>query len=486
MPLKYKLPLVVLIALGSFLLTIRRHQTESAALSSVKDVLSSSQLSYFAVLGSGNSAGDTIVRINVASGTAPYSTTSNLSAGDTIGIGITNLGGILTNYTVKDIGNTGTIELNSGVGSSNAYFGLPIVATRSAIHTVYFTPVGNYTAGIFQFLIKATSRSGENHQDGIPDQQGFDLGATTPTSGATGLGTRLTASDVVCPLGATAGVGNTTTISTSSYHIISCTLGAGVTNQVGVGYTMTIGRDLASGSQLINPSASVNRTTEGSADTYAYYVRHLDSGSIVRDITQGRIAVVDAVRVTATVDPSITFAIGTSGIVTNQNNLCGSTMSSAISSVTGTAVPFGSLSLGAFNNLAQHLTCVTNAPNGYVVTAYEDRPLTRIGAGDTIPNTNCDTGTCTATTTGAWSTDTTESGFGYSLQNISVGTSAFSYQQGYRPFGVGAANAQTIMSNTSTPTANETAWICYRLVASTLQKSGDYDNKLVFTATATF
>jgi hypothetical protein len=45
-------------------------------------------------------------------------------------------------------------------------------------------------------------------------------------------------------------------------------MGAGVTNPVGTSATVVIGRDLSTGSQLINPSAAVGRpvTSEGNAD----------------------------------------------------------------------------------------------------------------------------------------------------------------------------------------------------------------------------
>lgn len=485
---KIRWSLFLLIIFSGFFLSLKRHQTESAALSSVKDVLSNSQLSFYAILGTGNSAGDTYIRINAGNTAAPSFTTYNISAGDTLGIGMTNLGGILTTYTVKDIGNTALIELNSAVGVSNAYAGLAVIATRSAIHTVSFQPAGSYTAGKFQFLLKATSRTGEDHDDGIPDQQGFDLGQDVGST-QTGPGTAIKAADLTCPLSATKSVGTTVVVSSSSYHLFGCTLGAGVTNAFGVGntYVIVVGRDLGSGSQLINPSASSNRPVSsiGTADTYTYYVRHLDSSDVVRDITQGKIAVVEAVRITATVDPSITFTIGTSSGTGVGETACGnSAFGSNAANVTAASVPFGSLNLAAFNNLAQYLTCVTNAPSGYVVTVYENLPLTRVGASDTIPNTDCD-GACSYTTAAAWSSDTSNSGFGYTVQNLNVGTTIFSYPN-YKAFGQGASQAQEIFKNTATPASTERAFICYRLVASTGQVSGNYENEVIFTATATF
>lgn len=463
----------------------------SAPPTNVKDVLSSSQLSYFARLGTGNTANNSIITININSGTNPSSTTNNLFIGDTLGIGMTNQGGILTTYTVRDVGNTAQIELNTGIGESNAFAGAAVISTRSAIHTMYFTPQSSITGGAWQFLIKATSRTGEVDNDGIPDQQGFDLGQDVGST-TTGLGTRLKAADVSCPWGATASVGTTTAVGSNYYHVITCQLGGGVTNPIGIAVTATIGRDLASGSQIINPAPALSHTegrADGTADTYAFYVRHLDASSNVinADTIQGRIAVVESVRVTATVDPTITFIIDNTGVgagSTACGNSGGNAFGSNASNTTATSVAFGSLSLGVFNNLGQRLQATTNAKNGYVVTVYQTGRLTNVSTGTTIPDGDCD-GSCTTSSAAAWSTDVTNSGFGYTVQNLNVGTSIFSHPN-YRIFGTGFANAQNVISNTSTPSQTESAYVCYRLVAATTQEAGNYESELNYTATATF
>ena len=499
--MKFKLGLLgagLSIIFFTFLFT-RPSSLISAPPTNVKDTLSSSQLSYFARLGAGTTIGDSIIRISLTSGTAPSLTTNNLFVGDTVAIGTTGAGvgntGPLTLYTIKDIGNTATLQLNSGIGQSNAFTGAAIIATRSAIHTISFTPQSNATGGYWQFLIKASSRTGEISNDGIPDQQGFDLGATTPSSGANGLGTRLKTTDVTCPNfggGTTAySVGTTVVVNGSSYHVITCALGAGMTNQVGVGYSVAIGADLASGSQLINPSASIGHV-EGNAsstgpDVYTFYVRHLDNSStlIDSDTMQGKIAVIEAVRVTATVDPSLTFTIDSTGVGVGATPCGLGGLGSAAANTTATSVAYGSISLGSFNDLAQRLSCVTNSNSGYVVTVYEDSYMHNISDGITIPDTTCPANSCSTTTPALWTTSV-DSGWGYTLQNLTVGETQFSYQLGHKPFGKGAPNAQQIMRNSSTPTATEQAYVCYRLNASTTQEAGNYESKLVYTATATF
>ncbi len=465
----------------------------SANLDSVKNTLSTSQLSYFGRLGVGNSATSTILTISLSGN--PSNTTNNLFTDDPIAIGDTNAS-TLTTYTVKDIGNTATFQIGetSGLGSQNAYAGLAVIATRSAIHTVEFTPTSNFLGGSFQVLIKASNEGGIKSFDGIPDQDGFDLGSTTPTSGITGLGTRLTTADITCP---PVGVGGTSlpSISTISvggdtYHSIVCSLGTGGSNAVGIGYSIAIGRPLASGSQLINPSpsaSSIEGTATGNSNVYTFYVRHRDSAGAVIDSTQGKVAVVESVRVTATVDPSLTFIVDGVG-VTSGTTICGNVLGAAADSTTATAVKFGSVSIASFNDLAQRLSCVTNASGGYVVTGFENHSLANISTGTTIVDTICDSGPCTTTTATDWST-TTNYGFGYSIDNINATTTAFDYDDGTyyaKPFGVGYANTATLFSNSSTPTTTERIYVCYRLNVSTLQEAGEYENGITYTATATF
>lgn len=488
---------VLMLSLGSFFSFVKPQILQSAAPTNIKDVLSSSQLSFFGRLGLGVSVNDTVIKVSLVAGTAPSTSSNNLFIGDTLAIGTSGVGtsGPLTIYTVKDIGNTASIQLNAGIGQSNTFAGAAIIATHSAIHTISFTPQSSVTGGYWQFLIKATSRSGEVNNDGIPDQQGFDLGSTTPSSGANGLGTRLKVSDVTCPnwgIGATTAfsVGTTALVNGSYYHVITCYLGVGGTNQIGVGYSAVIGHDLASGSQLINPAPKDGAHSEGNADAYTFYIRHLDNTQAVldADTAQGKIAVVESVRVTATIDPTLTFTIGVTSPATGIGATpCGiaAGLGAQAAFTTPDSVAFGSLALSSANDLSQTLSCVTNANNGYVVTVYEDGAMKNITTGTTIPDTNCNGGGCSSTVAAAWSSFA-NSGWGYTLQNINVGTSIFNYQAGYKAFGNGAANAQQIMKNTSTPSSSEVAYICYRIAASTNQESGNYEGKLIYTATATF
>lgn len=440
----------------------------------VKDVISNSQLSYYGGVGIGNSAGDSLVKIDTGT-SFPSRTTNNLFIGDTISIG---LGGSQSTYYVKDIGNTAQIMLNTGISAVSVVAGGSIISTRSAVHTVYFEPQVNATNGFWQFLIKATSTTGETNNDKIPDQNGFDAGA-------------LTAGAITCPFGGGAAtVGTSMTITagspsvTSLYHVVQCPAGAGNTNPVGVGGSMVVG---VGNSMLINPSRSQG-STEGAADVFTFIVRHLDATSALLDQTFGKIAIVESVRVTATVDPTLTFTIDGVGATSIGSTACGvgTSLSSGAANTTSSVVAFGSLTIGTTGNqLAQRLSCITNASGGYVVSAYEAGTMKNINTATTIPDTTCNAGGCSYTTATAWTTaSTSKSEFGYTMTNI--GSSIPFTAGNFKAFGVGSAQAQNIMARNSLPTGTESAYVCYRITVNTGQEAGDYESKIIYTATATF
>lgn len=477
---KLLLTLPIFLLIASYFSFLKTADVQSIPPRNVKDVLSNSQFSYYGGLAVGNTAGNTIIKIDVSS-SFPSKTSNNLFIGDTISIG---LGGSQSTYIVKDIGNTSTIILNTGISAVAIPAGGSVIATRSAIHTVHFEPTVNATGGFWQFLIKATSTAGEvSSSNGIPDQGGFDLGT-------------LDASAVSCPFGATASVGTTTSVSlgspatTSYYHVIQCALGAGVTSAVGTGVTMTIGDATK---QLINPSPSHSAASEGNADIFNFIVRQLDASSTVLDQLVGKLAIVESVRVTATVDPTLTFTIDNVGATDVGSTACGAgtTLSSGAAFTTGDQVVFGSIGLGSFNQLAQRLSVITNAPNGYVVTVHESGPMRNIGTTDalglgvSIPDTLCSGNNCTITSAQPWTTvSSARSEFGYTMNN--VGSSIPFTAGNFKPFGIGSTSAAEIMKRVTNPIITESAYVCYRITATTAQMAGDYEGKVIYTATATF
>lgn len=431
----------------------------------LRNTLSSSQYSYHGEVGTGNSAGNSTLNINT-SGSSPSKTTNNLFVGDTIAIGADL-------YVVKDIASTATILVSPPLTAGSVSVGSSIIATRSSIHTVSFEPQTTSTGGSWQVLIKAPD-SPELPTDGIPDQTGFDSKNLAPAN-------------ITCPYAGVASVG-TTSISSKLYHVINC--GNSTVNPVGTGETGAIIIGNASG-QLINPSPSHDSSTpEGYADIFNYILRHLDAGGNIIEESSGKIAIVESVRVTATIDPTLSFYIDNIGVTTAGSEVCGAgngSLSLGAIDTTGDRVTFGSLNIGQINQLAQRLTCVTNAPGGYVVTAYEQGQMKNINTETTIPDTLCGGGNCTSTSATPWSAvSTARSEFGYTFYASGLGSSIPFTEGQWKPFAIGYQNAQPVMINPNTPLQTESANVCYRITATTTQEAGEYEAKVVYTATATF
>jgi hypothetical protein len=189
---------------------------------------------------------------------------------------------------------------------------------------------------------------------------GFSLAGSAPTGldfndidVETASGTVFTLGS--SPVGTTWGVATTTssiTLTTSS------TSGATVASSTGL--IVRIGTNATTGAtgntQIINPSNA------GSA---------VISIATPNDSGDTRVAIIDDVVVTASVDTSFTFTI--TGVATS-SSVNGSPTTTAGSS-TATSIPFGTLVSGTTTMMAQDLSVLTNATNGFVVTVEQSQNL---------------------------------------------------------------------------------------------------------------
>ncbi len=115
--------------------------------------------------------------------------------------------------------------------------------------------------------------------------------------------------------------------------------------------------DASGNTQIVNPSA-----------TSSYII---DIGGTMPDSGQVRVAIVDQVTVSASVDTSLTFTV--SGVAASSTVNGSPTTTSA--TTTSVALPFGTLPIGTSRVLAHDLAVITNAANGYTVTVTETGPL---------------------------------------------------------------------------------------------------------------
>ena len=448
---------------------------DSANLTAVKDTLSTSRLSYYDSLNGAHTAGTTIIKVNTSG--MPSTSTANLFTGDSVLIGDA---ATATTYTVDDIIDTDEFQITAALGSGDNDSGDLVIATRSASHTLAFTTATAIPNGLIRVLIPSGA-NGVN--DGIPNHDGFDFNTivagdlTGPSSGGVTSWESPTAT-VAGGTGCSAG-----------NHCFEARYNG--TNSVNASLTFTIGDGGAT--DLINPAAADGHAA-GTADTYTVTVQQRGSMTDqypLLDQTTIKVAVIESVRVTATVDPTITFTIAG---VASTTSTCG--ISTDVTT-TATAVPFGTMSLNTFKTLAQTLTVSTNGSGGYAVTSLENDQLGKDGGTTPFIADSTGDGAMTHTTQDDWNT-ATNNGFGYSIDNDDATTPAFQYSDvsgGSCTGGVFCAKqfaanadteaAQTIFSSTAVANA-ENADVCYRLTIGATQAAGDYENNITYTATATF
>lgn len=453
---------------------------ESINLTSVSDTLSNNRLSFRGELEGAHSTTSGLVILDQTPENALNTSTGSGTLVINQNVQVGKAGSTATVTTVKSIESETRIFLSTSLANALSDADT-IISTVSAIHTVKFTPVSAIGNGAFRVLIPASTTKSTTG-DGLPDLDGFDLdGAALPTVACSGGGSNITFS----------GSYNSATVSAQQiggtgawYHSFECRYNGSGSNPTQV--TMTIGT--AAGNKVINPAPSGYTASHGpgNADDYSFRVQQTEGvgGSYgVVDSTIGTIGVVEAVRVTATVSPTLTFTM--TGVASS-TSVCGVSTSATSTPI---SVPFGSLSVNALtNHVAQLLTVSTNAAGGYTVTASESAALTafNVTGSPTISDTTCG-GSCTVATAAEWNT-ASQTGFGYALQDVSgdAVATALEYNNGAtfksRPFGI---TAQSIMSDTAAAAADQ-AYVCYRTIISGAQQAGDYENYVIYIATATF
>ena len=452
--------------------------TDSANLTVVQDTLQSSRMSINARVDAvGTFEGSSNVLLKTTGSAPSYTTsTANLHIGDSLTIGTGS-------YTVVGITDDDEFSVSPVLASGDADDDDPIYLKSRPQHVVTFDTASAVSDGYFRILLPADT-AGFN--DGNPDDDGFDFGGGTVDV----VGTDTTGYDFVTGVATVAG--GTGCTSPANYHCFEVHYSG--SGGVGTSITITIGN--TNGTNTPIAPAPNSSHTEATADTYSYQVTNYDNVDNAVDSTYGKTAVIESVRVTATVDPTISFSI--SGIASAANPCgTGATNQTDVDTTTGTnaplAVPFGTMSLNTFKDAAHQLVVSTNAASGYVVTAQENDQLGKDG-GTTpfIPDTDGDNGLADENTTDTWDTPTGNPGFGYTLKSIAGATvpftttgASFNVRRFASVADPDSPLVETIMSNT-TVVDSDTANVCYRLTIDATQAAGDYENQITYTATASF
>lgn len=451
---------------------------ESANLTSAKDTLQSSRLSVNArVNATGTAAGSSLVTLKT-SASAPSNTisTAPLKAGDalTIGTGAYTILSVLSDseFTVTPVLLAGDADDNDVI-----YF------KSKPQHTISFSTTTAVANGFFQVLLPADATT---PNDGAPDDQGYDFNTSVDVVAAdaglydfvTGVATASGASGCTAP---------------ANYHCFEVHYsGAG---SIGQAIVITIGNTTGTNTPIAPATGTAH--TEGTADTYSVLIKNFGAeanpnSATPIDSSTGKVAHIEAVRVTATVDPTIGFSVAG---VASAATRCG--VSTDVTT-TALSVPFGIMALNTFKTLAHDLTVSTNAVGGYVVTASENDQLGKDGA--TTPNIADATGEdalASHTAIDDWEV-ATFNGFGYSIDNDDASSVPFEYSttsgncsdaSGFcaKHFAdiANSEDPQTIFSSNTVANAENVA-ICYRLSIGATQTAGDYQNQVIYTATGTF
>ena len=492
-----------LVLVGFGLVSVMNN-SQAESLSSVSVTLSNSRPSFNGRLAAGNTVGTSQITIVTTDGAYPSTDAAQLVEGDSLRIGDTDS---LGPYTVTDVTSNAIIHMTPVLLSGDAESGDSIISTQSGILTARLTTKSAINNGRFRILVPALPDDTDS-SDGLPDEGFFDFSASTPS--------------VTCPADidgydfvAGTATASAVTIGVLQYHSFECAysgLGAidspfdGTTNgSIGIGAT----------NPLINPTSKSGHI-KGTADTYKVIIQHIDSNFDVQDTTSVSIGVIEAVRVTASVEPQISFKIG--GVLAGAGTPCGNVPTVDTSAY---EVELGSLAISSFTHAAQSLAVSTNARNGYAVTAVANDQLginggACSGADETagvicIPDSIGDTGVITHSVSDEW-TSTSVKGFGYTLddEDSTNAEPAFEYSNSgtctdttdggtctacdgsmacYRHFADAQASQSPVRifgSEGDTVADNDYIYACYRAVISATQGAGNYENYITYTATATF
>jgi hypothetical protein len=155
--------------------------------------------------------------------------------------------------------------------------------------------------------------------------------------------------------------------------------------------------------------------------------------------------------------------------------------------ISSTLIDFGTLTPTNPVTRTQTLTISNGSAHGYTVTASENHPLLVDSTGAVIPDTTCDSGTCTESTSSAWS-NTLTYGFGYRCDNVS-GTdcaSGFTTSTFYKQFtNLAASETPTGVMTGANVGRNKQVQITYKANVSGTQPGGNYRNVITYIATPT-
>lgn len=269
---------------------------------------------------------------------------------------------------------------------------------------------------------------------------------------------------VTCP--SVAGAGTPTVPST---NVVRCTYGSQIASGTQATFTIT---------GVTNPSA---------IGSYLFSISTKDSGNTVIEHSTFRVAILNSVSVTASVEASLAFSV--LGMATSSELVNGATLTG---SSTSRSMAFGVLTPGVQKTLGQKLKVSTNATYGFTVTVQQNHNLLSSGGADIDSFNN---GVEASTTALAWTGPTNLLGqemtyghFGFTSQDASLSNGDPFGATLYKGFN--ATDPVEVMYHTgpadgSTPDIGTTT-VAYSIQVGDMQEAGDYSSSLTYVCTPTY
>jgi hypothetical protein len=145
------------------------------------------------------------------------------------------------------------------------------------------------------------------------------------------------------------------------------------------------------------------------------------------------------------------------------------------------AIDLGELVPNTHTTASHTLSITTRGASGYTVYAYELHPLRHSNGTATTADTTCNSGTCSESTAGVWTTPTTP-GFGFNMSGNDV-PADFVDTTYFRQFAniEGSESKKVVMSSTNVA-LNRVATVTYKAGVTNSQAAGNYQTAVVFTA----
>ncbi|MEA1963211.1 MAG: hypothetical protein U9M94_03135 [Patescibacteria group bacterium] len=220
---------------------------------------------------------------------------------------------------------------------------------------------------------------------------------------------------------------------------------------------------------------AVNPATIGD---YSVTISTHGTDDVEIESSEVKIYIIDEITVTAHVEATLSFSIGTT---TPDDNVSGESFTSTSSP---DALAFGDLHANQEYLMGHFLSVSTNADDGYTVTVQQDGNL-ESAAGAIIDGYSTSSAALwPASLTPDVSDETTWGYFGLTSDDSDASATSSKYQ------GFDGTNAFTIMAHDG-PVNGEgagigTTTVGYKIEVSALQEAGDYQNALTYICTPTY